>query len=40
MTRHSPRLADIAQVAVFLASDQAAGMTGTMVNVTGGMFPS
>jgi NAD(P)-dependent dehydrogenase (short-subunit alcohol dehydrogenase family) len=40
MTRHSPRLADIARVAVFLASDQAAGMTGTMVNVTGGMFPS
>jgi NAD(P)-dependent dehydrogenase (short-subunit alcohol dehydrogenase family) len=33
-------LADIARVAVFLASDQATGMTGTMVNVTGGMFPS
>ena len=40
MLRKSPRLAQIADVAVFLASDQAAAITATWVNVTGGMFAS
>ncbi|HEX6076723.1 MAG TPA: SDR family oxidoreductase [Micromonosporaceae bacterium] len=40
MLRRSPRVAEIAEAAVFLASDRAAGITGTFVNVTGGMFPS
>jgi enoyl-[acyl-carrier-protein] reductase (NADH) len=40
MLRRSPRLAQIADVAAFLASDQSAAITGTFVNVTGGMFPS
>jgi enoyl-[acyl-carrier-protein] reductase (NADH) len=40
MTRRSPRLADVAATAVFLASDGAAAITGTFVNVTSGMFPS
>ena len=40
MTRRSPRLAEVADVAAFLASDRAAAITGTFVNVTGGMFPS
>jgi enoyl-[acyl-carrier-protein] reductase (NADH) len=35
--RRAPRLADVAEVAAFLASDRAAGMTGTMANVTGGL---
>jgi NAD(P)-dependent dehydrogenase (short-subunit alcohol dehydrogenase family) len=35
--RRAPRLADVAEVATFLASDLAAGMTGTMVNVTSGL---
>lgn len=35
--RRPPRLADVAEVAVFLASDRAAGMTGTMANVTCGL---
>lgn len=35
--RRAPRLADVAAVAAFLASDRAAGMTGTMVNVTCGL---
>jgi len=35
--RRAPRLADVAQVAAFLASDRAAGMTGTMANVTCGL---
>lgn len=35
--RRAPRLADVAEVATFLASDRAAGMTGTMVNVTSGL---
>ncbi len=35
--RRAPRLVDIAEVAVFLASDRAAGMTGTMVNATCGL---
>jgi NAD(P)-dependent dehydrogenase (short-subunit alcohol dehydrogenase family) len=37
--RRSPRLAEIAATAAFLASDQAAAITGSFVNVTG-MFPS
>ena len=35
--RRAPRLADVAEVAAFLASDRAAGMTGTMANVTAGL---
>jgi NAD(P)-dependent dehydrogenase (short-subunit alcohol dehydrogenase family) len=35
--RRTPRLADVAEAAVFLASDRAAGITGTMVNVTSGL---
>lgn len=35
--RRAPRLADVADVAAFLASDRAAGMTGTMTNVTCGL---
>jgi len=40
MLRRSPALAEVAATAAFLASDQAAGITGTFVNVTGGIFPS
>jgi NAD(P)-dependent dehydrogenase (short-subunit alcohol dehydrogenase family) len=40
MTRRSPRLAEVAATAAFLASDQAGAITGTFVNVTSGMFPS
>jgi NAD(P)-dependent dehydrogenase (short-subunit alcohol dehydrogenase family) len=35
--RRAPHLADVAEVAAFLASDRAAGITGTMVNVTSGL---
>jgi NAD(P)-dependent dehydrogenase (short-subunit alcohol dehydrogenase family) len=35
--RRVPRLANVAEVAAFLASDRAAGMTGTMANVTAGL---
>jgi NAD(P)-dependent dehydrogenase (short-subunit alcohol dehydrogenase family) len=35
--RRAPRLANVAEVAAFLASDRAAGMTGTMANVTSGL---
>ena len=35
--RRTPRLADVAEAAAFLASDRAAGMTGTMANVTAGL---
>jgi NAD(P)-dependent dehydrogenase (short-subunit alcohol dehydrogenase family) len=35
--RRAPRLADVGEVAAFLASDRAAGMTGTMANVTCGL---
>jgi len=38
--RRSPRLAEVAAVAAFLASAQAAAITGTFVNVTSGTFPS
>ena len=40
MLRRSPSLAEIANAAAFLASDQAIAITGTFVNVTGGIFPS
>jgi NAD(P)-dependent dehydrogenase (short-subunit alcohol dehydrogenase family) len=39
MMKRSPSLAEVAEVAVFLASDRSAGMTGTFTNVTQ-MFPS
>ena len=35
--RRAPRLAEVAEVAALLASDRAAGMTGTMANVTCGL---
>ena len=35
--RRTPRLADVAEVAAFLASDRAAGVTGSMTNVTAGI---
>jgi enoyl-[acyl-carrier-protein] reductase (NADH) len=34
------RLAEVAGVAAFLASDGAGAITGTFVNVTSGTFPS
>jgi 3-oxoacyl-[acyl-carrier protein] reductase len=37
--RRAPSLAQVAEVAAFLASDRAAGMTGTIVNVTCGLVP-
>ena len=40
MTRRSPRLAEVAATAAFLASDKAGAITGTFVNVTSGTFPS
>jgi enoyl-[acyl-carrier-protein] reductase (NADH) len=35
--RRAPRVADVAETAAFLESDRAAGITGTMVNVTCGL---
>jgi enoyl-[acyl-carrier-protein] reductase (NADH) len=35
--RRVPRLADVAETAAFLASDRAAGMTGSITNVTSGL---
>jgi NAD(P)-dependent dehydrogenase (short-subunit alcohol dehydrogenase family) len=35
--RRAPRLVEVAETAVFLASDSASGITGTMVNVTSGL---
>jgi NAD(P)-dependent dehydrogenase (short-subunit alcohol dehydrogenase family) len=35
--RRTPRLADVADAAAFLASDRAAGITSTMLNVTSGL---
>jgi enoyl-[acyl-carrier-protein] reductase (NADH) len=35
-TRRSTTLAEVANTAVFLASDWASGMTGTVANLTGG----
>lgn len=40
MTRRSPRLAEVAATAAFLASAKAGAITGTFVNVTSGMFPN
>ena len=37
--RRAPRLAQVADVAAFLASDKAGGMTATMANVTCGLVP-
>jgi NAD(P)-dependent dehydrogenase (short-subunit alcohol dehydrogenase family) len=37
--RRAPRLAEVVATAVFLASDQASAITGTFVNVTGGLSP-
>jgi NAD(P)-dependent dehydrogenase (short-subunit alcohol dehydrogenase family) len=39
MLRRAPRLAMVADAAAFLASDRAAGITGTIVNVTCGLLP-
>ncbi len=36
--KRSSTLAEVANVAVFLASDQASGMTGTVANLTGGLI--
>jgi NAD(P)-dependent dehydrogenase (short-subunit alcohol dehydrogenase family) len=40
MTRRSPRLDEVAATATFLASEKAAAITGTFVNVTSGTFSS
>src|ERR671915_1069084 len=40
MTRRSPRLAEVAATAAFLASEKAAAITGTFLNVTSGTFSS
>jgi NAD(P)-dependent dehydrogenase (short-subunit alcohol dehydrogenase family) len=40
MTRRSPRLSEVAATATFLASEKAAAITGTFVNVTSGTFSS
>src|SRR5215217_1156691 len=40
MARRSPRLAEVAAAAAFLASQKAGAITGTFVNVTSGTFPS
>ncbi|MGE5333348.1 MAG: SDR family NAD(P)-dependent oxidoreductase [Nitrososphaerota archaeon] len=40
MLRRSPRVAQVADVAAFLASDRAAAITATFVNVTAGIFAS
>ncbi|MFE3163062.1 hypothetical protein [Streptomyces sp. NPDC059224] len=40
MTKRSPRIADIAARAAFLAPDAGVALTGTWVNATAGMFPS
>jgi NAD(P)-dependent dehydrogenase (short-subunit alcohol dehydrogenase family) len=40
MLRRSPRLAQVADAAVFLASDAAGAVTGTWLNVTSGTFAS
>ena len=40
MLRRAPGLAQVADVAAFLASDRASGMTGTITNVTCGMIPN
>jgi NAD(P)-dependent dehydrogenase (short-subunit alcohol dehydrogenase family) len=40
MTKQSPITAQIAAIAAFLASDDAAAITATWINATAGMFPS
>lgn len=40
MTKRSPRIADVAALATFLASDAAVSITGTWINATAGMFAS
>jgi NAD(P)-dependent dehydrogenase (short-subunit alcohol dehydrogenase family) len=40
MTRKSPNTTQIAATAAFVASDDAAAITGTWINATAGMFPS
>jgi len=37
LTKKLPTLADVANTAVFLASDHAAAMSGAVANLTGGM---
>ena len=37
MLRRAPRLAQVVDVAAFLASDQAAGVRGTIANVSRGL---
>ena len=39
MLRRAPRLAQVAEVAAFLASDRASAMTGAITNVTCGLIP-
>lgn len=39
MLRRAPTLAQVADAAAFLASDRAAGITGTVLNVTCGLLP-
>lgn len=39
MLRRAPGLAQVAEVAAFLASDRAGAMTGTIANVTCGLIP-
>jgi enoyl-[acyl-carrier-protein] reductase (NADH) len=39
MLRRSPGLAQVAEVAAFLASDRAGAMTGTIANATCGLVP-
>ena len=39
MLRRVTTLSQVADVLAFLASDQAGGMTGTILNITGGMIP-
>jgi enoyl-[acyl-carrier-protein] reductase (NADH) len=36
--KRSSTLAEVANAAVFLASDQGSGMTGTVANLTGGLI--
>jgi NAD(P)-dependent dehydrogenase (short-subunit alcohol dehydrogenase family) len=39
MLRRTPRLAQVADAAAFLASDRAGAITGTIINVTSGLVP-
>ena len=39
MPRRAPRLAQVTDVAAFLALDQAAGVRGTIANVSCGLVP-